>query len=115
MLTTSQEQVRIKADQLWMDVTMRAGSLASFQMKEVVSAVGGGSMPLAEIPSVALAVNPKHISVNQLDEELRRFDPPIFGRITKDQYLLDLRTIQEDEITRVADGLVEVLQKAKQV
>jgi L-seryl-tRNA(Ser) seleniumtransferase len=115
MLTTSQEQVRIKADQLWMDVTMRAGSLASFQMKEVASAVGGGSMPLAEIPSVALAVNPKHISVNQLDEGLRRFDPPIFGRITKDQYLLDLRTIQEDEITRVADGLVEVLQKAKQV
>lgn len=115
MLTTSQEQVRIKADQLWMDVTMRAGSLASFQMKEVVSAVGGGSMPLAEIPSVALAVNPKHISVNHLDEGLRRFDPPIFGRITKDQYLLDLRTIQEDEITRVADGLVEVLQKAKQV
>ncbi len=31
MLTTSQEQVRIKADQLWMDVTMRAGSLASFR------------------------------------------------------------------------------------
>ena len=115
MLTTSQEQVRIKADQLWMDVTMRAGSLASFQMKEAVSAVGGGSMPLAEIPSVALAVNPKHISVNHLDEGLRRFDPPIFGRITKDHYLLDLRTIQEDEITRVADGLVEVLQKAKQV
>ncbi len=115
MLTMSQEEVRTKADQLWMDVTMRAGSLASFQMKDVVSAVGGGSMPLAEIPSVALAVSPKQISVNQLDESLRHFDPPIFGRIAKDLYLLDLRTIQEDEITRVADGLVEVLQKAKQV
>lgn len=115
MLTMSQEEVRKKADRLWMDVTMRIGPVASCQMIDVVSAVGGGSMPLAEIPSVALAVVPKYLSVNQLDEALRHYDPPIFGRIAKDQYLLDLRTIQEDEITRVADGLVEVLQKTKQV
>lgn len=110
MMTESIEMIRQKADRLWMDVSMRMGPAAVCQMKEVYSTVGGGSMPLAEIPSVALAVMPKHMSVNQLDEAMRRYDPPIFGRITKDQYLLDLRTIQEDEMIRVADGLVEVLQ-----
>lgn len=115
MLTMSKEQVREKADKLWLDVTMRSGNLADCQIQEVSSAVGGGSMPLTEIPGYALSINPKYVSLTWLDEHMRRYDPPVFARIAKERYLLDLRTIQEDEIQIVADALVEVLHQSREV
>jgi hypothetical protein len=36
---------------------------------------------------------------------MRFYDPPVFGRIEKDEYLLDFRTIRADEIESIAQAL----------
>lgn len=114
MLTIDKNEVRDKTDKLWLEVTMRVGELANCQIVETTSTVGGGSMPLSEIPSYALSVLPKYKSLTWLDEQMRKNDPPVFARIFKERYLLDLRTVQEDEIQILADALVDVLLKSKE-
>ena len=77
---------------------------------EVVSEydqVGGGSVPTKMLPTYAVAVYPKACSVNTLEERLRRGAHPIIGRIAKDQYLLDLRTILDDEFPAIVQCVSE--------
>ena len=59
------------------------------------SAVGGGSLPEETLPTKLLAVEegPPH----ELARRLRRHEPPIIGRIEEDRFLLDPRTVMEDE------------------
>ena len=66
------------------------------------STVGGGSLPGSSIPTRVVAIasgNPDHLA-----KLLRSSDPPVIGRIAKDQMLLDPRTVlpgQEQDLLRV--------------
>ena len=61
------------------------------------STVGGGSLPGATLPSVALAFDVAH--PDQFAADLRRGDPPIISRINAGRVLLDLRSVlpEQDE------------------
>ena len=59
------------------------------------------------LSTYAVAVYPKTCSVNVLEERLRRGEQPIIGRIAKDQYLLDLRTIWDDEFPAIVQCISE--------
>ena len=69
------------------------------------SAVGGGALPLAPLPTKLLALRPTFSSVVELEHRLRGWQPPIIGRIAQEHYLLDMRTVQDDEIPEVATAL----------
>jgi L-seryl-tRNA(Ser) seleniumtransferase len=69
------------------------------------SQVGGGSLPGEELPTFLLSVAAEGRSAAALGLALRRADPPIFTRITRDRVLLDLRTIRDSELPLVADAL----------
>lgn len=71
------------------------------------SAVGGGALPLADLPTKLLALQPDFCSVNSLERHLRRRRPAVIGRIARDRLLLDLRTVAEREIPEVAAALRE--------
>jgi L-seryl-tRNA(Ser) seleniumtransferase len=75
------------------------------------SQVGGGSLPLQNLPTWAVAVKPHKVRIEALEAELRNQDPPIIARISDDQLILDLRTIQEDELRTIAQGMTQALQK----
>jgi L-seryl-tRNA(Ser) seleniumtransferase len=59
----------------------------------VASLVGGGTAPRASLPSCAISLRHDSQSASELLATLRRFDPPIVGRIADDTVLLDLRTV----------------------
>ena len=69
------------------------------------SAVGGGALPLAVLPTRLLALQPDFCSVSSLERRLRCRRPAIIGRIARDQLLLDLRTVAEREIPELAAAL----------
>jgi L-seryl-tRNA(Ser) seleniumtransferase len=83
---------------------------ASFEIIRENSQVGGGSLPLQNLPTWAVAVKPYKARVELLEEELRDQNPPIIARISDDQLVLDLRTIQEDELRTIAQGITQALQ-----
>lgn len=54
---------------------------------------GGGTMPQAEFPSIALQLKHPHQSPTHLARRLRLHQPPIVGYTTDDSLFLDLRTV----------------------
>lgn len=74
-------------------------------LQKGASQVGGGSLPLLELPTILLTVNVPGRSAAEV-ESLLRFSPvPVLGRINKGTFLLDTRTIDEDEIPAIASAL----------
>jgi len=61
-----------------------------------VARVGGGALPLAELPSAACAVE------EALAELLRRGEPPVIAVVRDGRTLLDCRTLTDAEIDEVA-------------
>jgi L-seryl-tRNA(Ser) seleniumtransferase len=62
------------------------------------SKAGGGSLPETEFETYAVSVDPKHMSVNELEARLRTGPKPIIARIKENALLLDARTIQDQDI-----------------
>ncbi|KAF0143192.1 MAG: L-seryl-tRNA(Ser) seleniumtransferase [Nitrospirae bacterium] len=73
------------------------------------SKAGGGSLPELDFPTFAVAIKPKGISVNELEERLRKGTPPIVARIKDDALLLDARTIRNGEIEILVKGVTAAL------
>jgi L-seryl-tRNA(Ser) seleniumtransferase len=71
------------------------------------SAVGGGALPMAQLPTKLLALQPSFCSVADLERYLRCRQPAIIGRISQDQYLLDLRTVQDADLPDIVTALQE--------
>ena len=82
-------------------------------LKEDVSQVGGGSLPLQELPTMVIAIRPLSFSVNDFERNLRKGNPPIVSRISKEELILDLRTIFDEEIPLTAIGIQEALTPTK--
>jgi L-seryl-tRNA(Ser) seleniumtransferase len=70
------------------------------------SAVGGGSAPGVELPTVLIAVEHSQLSADGLEERLRRLDPPVIARIDHDRVVLDLRTVLEHQDETLAAALL---------
>lgn len=62
-----------------------------------VSAVGGGSAPGLQLPTVLLALERDGRSPDDLAQWLRMLDPPVIARIDHDRVVLDLRTVMADQ------------------
>jgi L-seryl-tRNA(Ser) seleniumtransferase len=57
------------------------------------SAVGGGSAPGLQLPTVLLSIARQGESPDQTEAWLRSLDPPVIARIEHDRVVLDLRTV----------------------
>ena len=88
MLHEPIEGVRARAERL--------ADLVDGEVEETVARVGGGALPLAELPSAACAVE------EQLAGSLRRGDPPVIAVVRDGRTLLDCRTLGDAEIDEVA-------------
>jgi len=88
------------------------GVPARLSLRDDVSRVGGGALPLHEIPTALLVVEADGRSASALEEGLRRVeDPllPVVGRIVDDRFCLDLRTVDPEETADLAATLKAVL------
>ncbi len=74
----------------------RLASLTGGTVEETVARVGGGALPLAELPSFACALE------ESLAAPLRIGEPPIVGIVRDGKLLLDCRTLADDDIDEVA-------------
>jgi L-seryl-tRNA(Ser) seleniumtransferase len=83
----------------------RLNAHGSFVPIDVQSQVGGGAMPGQNLASWAVAVQPNHMKISRLEQRLRHAPVPVIGRIEKDRLLLDMRTVADDELDIVLDGL----------
>lgn len=81
----------------------------SFDIIDIYSEVGGGSLPTQNLPSKAVRVFSKSFSENDLEVFLRKRKIPIISRIFKGHLIFDVRTIFEDEFSLINDALNSLL------
>jgi L-seryl-tRNA(Ser) seleniumtransferase len=91
MLHEDQASVRARAERL--------AAAVGGEVEETVARVGGGALPLAELPSYACAVE------ESLAQPLRLGEPAIVGIVRDGRLLLDCRTIREDELDEIAGAV----------
>ena len=92
MLEEPVEAVRARADRL--------AELVGGEVEETVARVGGGALPLTELPSAACAVD------EDLAGALRRSEPAVIAILRDGRTLLDCRTLSDAEIDEVAAAVV---------
>ena len=88
MLAEPAEAVRARAERL--------AGLVGGDVEQTVGRVGGGALPLAEMPSFACSVE------EELAARLREADPPVVALVRDGRCLLDCRTIAAAEVEEVA-------------
>lgn len=98
MLQLSVEQLKIRARKI---VTQLSGLPIEMEAVEGQARIGGGALPRAAIPSVAIELRPHTMPLEELAQRLRTGYPPVVGRIVKESYRIDLRTVfarQDDHL-----------------
>ena len=78
-------------------------------VKSSKALVGGGSLPQKDLPSFAVTARLPGLSAKDLTSALRGAATPVIGRIEKDQVLLDMRTVQNGEISLIAEAMAQIL------
>jgi L-seryl-tRNA(Ser) seleniumtransferase len=109
MLTLDKEKLKRRGRRLLRRFSGEIGRMAEITLREDVSRVGGGALPLQELSTMVLALRPLNISVNKLEENLRKGAPPIISRISKEELILDMRTVFDEEISLLAAGIEKAL------
>jgi len=94
MLREPVDAVRARAERL--------AELAGGEVEQTVGRVGGGALPLAELPSFACAVE------EELAAPLREGEPSIVGILRDGRLLLDCRTLTDEEVDEVAASIAAV-------
>jgi L-seryl-tRNA(Ser) seleniumtransferase len=92
MLHEPVEAVRSRAERL--------AELTGGVVEDTLSRVGGGALPLAELPSHACALE------EELAERLRHGEPPVISVVRDGRTLLDCRTLSDEEAELAAVAVV---------
>jgi L-seryl-tRNA(Ser) seleniumtransferase len=92
MLREPVEAVRTRAE--------RVARATDGAVEETVARVGGGALPLAELPSFACAVE------EELAAALRVHEPPVIAVVRDGRTLLDCRTLTDAEADEVAKAVL---------
>jgi L-seryl-tRNA(Ser) seleniumtransferase len=88
MLAQGADAVRARAERL--------AALVGGEIEPTIGRVGGGALPLAELPSFACAVE------EELAEPLRRGEPPVVAVVRDGRCLLDCLTLSDTEVDELA-------------
>ena len=109
MLTYKIEELETKANNLY-NMIIDLNLDININIEDGLSQVGGGSMPLETIKTKVISITPKNINVSTLEKKLRLSDSHIIARVYDNKYVLDVRTIFEDEFEDIVNELRKALQ-----
>lgn len=104
MLTYTMDELEAKGNDL-LDKIKTLDIDAKVVLEDGFSQVGGGSMPLETIKSKVISITPNNMNASTLEKKLRLCDAHIIARVYDNKYVLDVRTIFEDEFEVIVEQL----------
>jgi L-seryl-tRNA(Ser) seleniumtransferase len=113
MLGEPAAAVRARARRVIRGLGSDRAVIARAEVVASTAEVGGGALPLARVPSFAVALRPSRGKVDDLARALRLGADPVLGRIEADRLLLDMRTVDPGEISRMIASLVRALDEER--
>ncbi len=109
MLTCPVQEIERRARRLLRRLNKEISSECRVTLREEGSPVGGGALPLQTLPTRVVALRPLKSSAADLEERLRKGDPPVIARIKEGEVLLDLRTVAAGEEEALLTGIRKAL------
>jgi L-seryl-tRNA(Ser) seleniumtransferase len=97
MLTTTADELQRRCRRLARQIQNSVGKNVDCKVIKETSAIGGGALPLTELPGYAVALTPHTLTVDTLAARLRGGEPAVVGRIHDGALLLNLRTVTKAE------------------
>jgi L-seryl-tRNA(Ser) seleniumtransferase len=102
MIRLSKDAIALRAVRLAGKISAHTGFSASLRDGE--SVIGGGSTPGQTLPTCLVAVRHGRHSAAKLEHALRKQNPAVVGRVEHDEFILDLRTVGEDQDSTIAQA-----------
>ncbi len=103
MLLAPAEELQGRAERLACEVARVIDGKAQTRVLATFSKVGGGALPLVDLPSYAVGVTAASLSPDALHTALRRANPPVVARVADDEVVFDVRTLLAgDEVDLLA-------------
>jgi L-seryl-tRNA(Ser) seleniumtransferase len=109
LLTMSMEEIRSRCELLKDGLETILTGRGSVVVEQETSEAGSGSLATVSLPTWVAAVTVKGIPAEEIARRLRLVPVPVFGRIKEQRFLLDGRTIRDDEVELVLQGFREVV------
>ena len=110
MLTYKIEELEEKAIRLF-DKISSLNLDINIKIEDGFSQVGGGSMPIEVMKTKVISIVPNNLSVSKLEKQMRLSDSHIIGKIYDNKYILDVRTIFDDEFDIIANEIHNIIDK----
>lgn len=108
MLLQDRDKIRARGRKISLMIKREIKGISS-DVVETSSQAGGGALPAVDFPTYAVSIRPQEMTVNQLEEKLRGAKPPIIARIEEDSIMFDARTIRDEDIAALVNGLKAAL------
>jgi L-seryl-tRNA(Ser) seleniumtransferase len=108
MLTQPPARVRARARRVLSGLGQARASQSRAEVVACRAEAGGGSLPLAHLPSFAVALRPAS-GGEALARALRTGPEPVLGRVVSGRLLLDLRTVPDRDVPALVRALARVL------
>jgi L-seryl-tRNA(Ser) seleniumtransferase len=113
MLSCSLADIHKKARRLKGMILRLKDTRIDAEVADLPSKAGGGALPLLDLPSKCVAVRINGISVDALETHMREHHPPVIGRIVDDKFIMDMRTVLNDELPEITAALQTCLKEAQ--
>jgi len=88
-------------------VKEKISSFCTCEIIETKTVIGGGTTPNKKIPTIALSIEFKNYKPNKIEKLFRKNN--IIGRIENEKFLLDFRTILEDDLDILIEKIGQII------
>jgi L-seryl-tRNA(Ser) seleniumtransferase len=105
MLTISAADLRNRGRRLLRRLRTSLPAEVSLVLADGVSQPGGGSYPLLSLPTTLIAISREGMPPQEIEKRFRSAPVPVIGRISGGRFLLDLRTVQEEDVPHLVAAL----------
>lgn len=112
MLTATYAELSARAKMIVRTLRRRVPAGVSFALADGYSQAGGGTLPLLNLPTRLIEVRAGGLSPNEIESRLRGAEVPVIGRIFKGVFLLDPRTILDQDLPDLAAALSSLVEDA---
>lgn len=92
-MTRSEDDIRKIAEKAAHSLKKFFNSKASISIEKGFSEPGSGSLPGQKIPTALIVIHHKTLSSSSLAKKFRKSEPSIIGRLHKDRFILDPRSV----------------------
>ncbi len=115
MITRPAEEIKREAETLATAILEQITDLVDVTIEAGIGRVGGGALPLGDLPGVRVAIRPKRTTAARLEQALRGGDPPMIAMVKDDALLIDPRTLLGGQASLIPDLIAAALKRDKEL